>query len=121
MPRVNHFEIPGKKGKITRKFYKETFGWEFSQFKDTDYWNIRTGDPNTPGIDGGLAGSSSMNQKVIVTIDVENIDITIKKIETNGGRKIRDKIALVGIGWLTYFQDPEGTIFAAFQEDQEAS
>lgn len=122
MPRVVHFELNVKDVKKTIKFYKDVFGWKIEKWNGPiDYWMIMTGDENEPGIDGGLGFEEEIFPKVINTIDVENIDEIIKRIEKNGGEIIRSKHAVPGVGWLAYFKDTEGIVTGVMQEDRNAN
>jgi len=122
MPRVVHFELNVKDVKKTIKFYKDVFGWKIEKWNGPiDYWMVMTGDENEPGIDGGLGFEEEIFPKVINTIDVENIDEIIKRIEKNGGEIIRSKHAVPGVGWLAYFKDTEGIVTGVMQEDRNAN
>ena len=49
------------------KFYKEVFGWEFNKWNGPqDYWLVKTGEDNQPGINGGL--TPKMNQRVAILV-----------------------------------------------------
>jgi predicted enzyme related to lactoylglutathione lyase len=105
----------------TIKFYEKVFGWKIEKWKGPmDYWLIMTGDESKPGIDGGLGYEEEDFPKVVNTIDIDNIDEVIKKIEKNGGKIVRPKHAVPGVGWLAYFKDTEGIITGIMQNDPEA-
>ncbi len=121
MPRLVHFEMNVKDVHKTIAFYEEVFGWKFQKWDGPiDYWLIMTGDESEPGIDGGLGFEEEGFPKVINTIDVDNIDATIKKIESNGGEIVRPKHAVLGVGWLAYFKDSEGVMSGIMQNDPGA-
>ena len=121
MPKVVHFELNVKDVNKTIKFYEKVFGWKIEKWKrPIDYWLIMTGDENEPGIDGGLGAEEESFPKVVNTIDVDDLDETIKKIEKNGGEIMRPKHAVPGVGWLAYFQDIEGIVTGIMQEDPNA-
>jgi predicted enzyme related to lactoylglutathione lyase len=121
IPRIVHFELNVKNVENTIKFYQDAFGWNIEKWKGPiDYWLIMTGDESTPGIDGGLAGEEEGFPKVINTIDVVNVDEAIKKVKKNGGKILRSKHAVPGVGWLAYFEDPEGIVMGIMQSDPEA-
>ena len=55
MPKVVHFEIPADNPERANKFYADTFGWEISKMPGPeDYWMLKTGPQDDPGIGGGL-------------------------------------------------------------------
>ena len=119
--RIVHFELNVKNVENTIKFYEEVFGWKIEKWEGPmDYWLIMTGDENEPGIDGGLGFEEEGFPKVVNTIDVDNIDDIIKKVEKNGGEIVRPKHAVPGVGWLAYFKDSEGVMSGIMQNDPKA-
>ena len=121
MPRLVHFEMNVKDVHKAITFYEDVFGWKFEKWEGPmDYWLIMTGDENEPGIDGGLGYEEEGFPKVVNTIDVKDIDDTIKKIEKNGGEIVRPKHAVPGVGWLAYFKDSEGVMSGIMQNDPNA-
>ncbi len=121
MTRVNHFEFTAEDADRAIEFYEKAFGWKIEKWDGPiDYWNIRTGDPSTPGIDGGISIRSPENTGIVNTIDVSSCDEALKNIEENGGKIIRQKFAVTGVGWLAYFLDTEGNKWAIMEEDPKA-
>lgn len=121
MPRLVHFEMNVKDVEKTIEFYKKVFGWQFQKWDGPiDYWLIMTGDENEPGIDGGLSKEEEGFPKVVNTIDVEDIDDIVERIENNGGKIVNPKHAVPGVGWLAYFKDSEGAMFGVMQNDPKA-
>ena len=121
LPRLVHFEMNVKDVHKTIAFYEDVFGWKFEKWDGPmDYWLIMTGDERESGIDGGLGYEEEGFPKVINTIDVKNIDDTIKRIEKNNGEIIRPKHAVPGVGWLAYFKDSEGIMSGIMQNDPNA-
>lgn len=127
MPRVIHFEIHADEPERAMRFYRSVFGWEFTAWKNmpVDYWVIRTGDPDQPGIDGGLMRRRTPVDGVAMTafactIAVSDIDKYLMKVMTSGGQLAMEKMALKGIGWLAYCKDTEGNLFGMLQANAEA-
>ena len=121
MPRLVHFEMNVKDLNKTIAFYEDIFDWKFEKWDGPmDYWLIMTGDEKEPGIDGGLSYGEEGFPQVVNTIDVGDIDDVIKKIEIKGGKIVRPKNAVPGVGWLAYFKDPEGVISGIMQNDPKA-
>ena len=48
------------------------------------------------------------------------VDEALAKIEANGGKILRPKGAVPGVGWLAYCQDTEGNTFGLMQRDPTA-
>ena len=120
MPRVVHFEIYADDPARAAKFYTNVFGWKITKWGGPmDYWLVDTGEDN-PGINGGVASRQSPNQSTINTVNVDDLDGYIKKVESAGGKIIAPKGAVPGIGWLAYAADSEGNSFGMLQPDESA-
>src|SRR5689334_24943042 len=96
--RVVHFEIPYDDGDRARRFYRETFGWQLQEMPDMEYTLVVSGPssdsgPSEPGfINGGmLAREEAAAQGPVVVIDVENIDVTLRGVESAGGSVVGPK------------------------------
>jgi predicted enzyme related to lactoylglutathione lyase len=121
MPRVVHFEIDAKKPERAVKFYEKVFGWKIKKWEGpVEYYLISTGKETEPGIDGGLSRRTEFEPSTVNTIDVPSVDEFIKKVEANGGKIIRPKKAVMGVGYMAYFQDPEGNVFGMMESDESA-
>jgi predicted enzyme related to lactoylglutathione lyase len=120
MSKIIHFEIPCKKAKRSIKFYKNVFKWKFKRWGDEQFWLINTGSKKEKGIDGSLIVKNEMQNKIINTISVKNIDKTIEKIMDHGGEILMNKTPVAGVGYLIYFRDPDKNMFGVMQEDKNA-
>ena len=121
MPRVVHFEVDAKKPERAIRFYEEVFGWRIEKWKGPmDYWLIMTGKEKEPGINGGLSIRTEVEPSTANTIDVASVDKYLKKIVDNGGKIVRPKMAVPGVGWMAYFKDPEGNTWGIMKSDQSA-
>lgn len=121
MPRPIHFEIPTDDPARAQKFYSSVFGWEFTRWDGPqDYWLVRTGSADAPGIDGGLLRRTSEGGGVVATLDVDDVTAFATRIEGHGGRIVVPRMPVPGVGWLAYFADPDGHVFGMMQPDPEA-
>jgi predicted enzyme related to lactoylglutathione lyase len=122
MPRVVHFEIYTDDPKAVQPFYQDVFGWKFKKFDGPiEYWLVTTGDDKDPGINGGLTRPrEGQSPGTLNTIAVGSLDETIKKIEQQGGNICVPKMAIPGVGWLAYAQDPAKNIFGIMEPDTNA-
>jgi uncharacterized protein len=127
MPRVIHFEIHAEEPQRAVSFYESAFGWQFQSFGGPqDYWLIKTGSDEQPGIDGGLLKRMGPvdGQAVtayVCTVDVPSVDEAASKVESIGGTVVVPKMAIPGVGWLVYCKDTESNIFGMMQEDAAAA
>lgn len=116
--KVVHFEIPADDVERARKFYKTVFSWGVNTWPGGDYTLLQTGptDAKTqmaqePGfINGGMMKRQPPVKNLVITIQVDKLDSTVKKIEKSGGRMMGPKELVPGIGYAAYFQDPEGNV-----------
>ena len=124
MNRVVHFEIQVEDPARAIAFYKNVFGWQMEKWGEQDYWMVMTAEKNSPeaGINGGLllrkTGAPAEGQAVnafVCTMQVDNIDETIKKIEKEGGKLALPKTAIASMAWQAYYKDTEGNIFGIHQ------
>jgi predicted enzyme related to lactoylglutathione lyase len=113
--RVVHFEIFGKEPQKLIDFYGKVFGWKFEKAGPMEYWLIKTGEGS--GIDGGLNKEKS---PAINTIDVDDVDKSLEKIKSAGGTPLTEKMVIPSIGYLAYFEDPQGNKFGIMQSDPSA-
>jgi len=131
MNRVIHFEIHAEDIERAKKFYGDVFGWEFAGWPmgDTTYWAIMTAskDSTESGINGGFVqrkGSAPADGQAVsayvCTVQVENLDETVTKIEAAGGTLALPKFAIPGMAWQAYYKDTEGNIFGVHQPDTNA-
>ncbi len=126
--RIVHFEIQAENIERAVAFYTAVFGWEFPKWMD-GYWGVMTAEKESkePGINGGMLirkGPAPVNgQSVnafVCTVQVDNIDETIKKIEASGGTLALQKYAIMNMAWQAYYKDTEGNIFGIHQADTNA-
>lgn len=123
-----HFEIHAEDPDRCGEFYKKVFGWEINKMDmgDFSYWIVVTGQEGTPGINGGIVKRMGKNPDpkeptpvigYVSTIEVEDIDETIKKIEDAGGIAASPKDTVPGVGLLAYYKDTESNIFGILQPE----
>jgi uncharacterized protein len=126
MPRVVHFEIHSENPERAIAFYSGLFGWGFHSWGGPmEYWLIKTGEPGTMGIDGGLVRRRGTIDGTAVigyvcTVDVSSVDDSVAKASELGGTTALPKMPIPGVGWLAYMKDTEGNIFGMMQSDTSA-
>ncbi|OZM77318.1 VOC family protein [Pseudonocardia sp. MH-G8] len=113
---VVHFEIPADDVGRAKEFYSSVFDWRLEDLPGMDYTAVHTTEvdgqtqmPTTPGvINGGLVPRSGDTPAPVLTVDVESIDQALKQVEAAGGRTVRPRTEIPGMGAYAYFTDPEG-------------
>ena len=130
MDPVTHFEMPTKDKKRASKFYSTVFGWQMQQLGPEmgDYMTATTTetDPKTrmvktPGaINGGFyyQTDDSASKVPSVVIAVKDIKASMKAVEKNGGKILRQPDEIPGIGTWVSFQDTEGNRVSMLQPKQ---
>jgi len=126
MPRVVHFEIHADDPERASRFYHSVFGWQFTPFDAFEYWLIRTGDSDQPGIDGGMIRrktplDGSGVTAFVCTVAVDDLERYLMRVKTSGGTIVISKTAVPGVGWLAHCKDTEGNVFGLMQPDGDAS
>lgn len=107
-----HIEVASSDPARTKKFFEEVFDWEFESHPEMDYHTYVA--PSGPG--GGLM-SPMENQSpgLLNYLLSHNIDEDVKKIEQAGGRVVRPKQDIPGVGAWALFEEPTGIVLALFE------
>ena len=92
----------------------KVFGWTFEPWGPPNFYRFQTGEPVTVRM-GGLQERRELvpGGRMIgfeCTITVDNIDESIRAIESNGGKMVTSKFRIPGICTVAYFQDTEGNV-----------
>jgi len=125
MDKVVHFEIPVDDEDRAKEFYGSVFDWELSTMDmggGMTYTTAGTSDsdergtPKEPGaINGGLMRRTSDTPAPVITIGVDAIDDSLKKIEAGGGSTITPRTEIPDMGAFAYFKDSEGNVVGLWE------
>jgi uncharacterized protein len=110
---VVHFEIPADDVERAKSFYAEAFGWQIQSMPEVDYNMVATGPTNEQGMP--TEPGSINGDKPVITIAVDDIDATLKQIESLGGSTAAPKMAVMDMGFAAYFNDSEGNLLGLWQ------
>ncbi len=120
--KVVHFEIPADNVERAKSFYQKAFGWQINQYPGMEYHMVGTapsneqGMPTEPGaINGGMTKRQDPVKNTVITIDVSDIDSSLKSIEKLGGKIVQKKQPVADMGFTAYFKDTEGNIVGLWQ------
>lgn len=121
MARVGHFDIMSEQPEKTIEFMSKVFGWTFRKWDGPmEYWLVGTGADSEPGIDGGLGRGKPVMSDVVLTITGVKLDATVKAVESAGGKVLRPRMPIPGVGWYAGIQCPDGNIFGLMEDDPAA-
>ena len=123
---VVHFEMPAEDRNRMADFYNRVFGWK-AQFMGEEMGNYGTGStvetdekgrPAEPGaINGGFypVTSDMPPQYPSIVISVDNIQDSIKMINSAGGKVLGEPVEIPGVGTYISFTDTEGNRVSILQ------
>jgi predicted enzyme related to lactoylglutathione lyase len=118
---VTHFEIYAEDLGALAEFYRELFGWRIEKAPGVDYYMIQTGATGANGLRGGLTYRPIEGPRSWVHyVSVESLDETVRRLEQLGGSVVRGRTAVPKVAWYAVVADPEGNIFALWQQDPNA-
>ena len=126
MDKVVHFEIPVDDTARAKEFYSSAFEWRLD---DADmgggnmYTTVTTTPideqsrlPTEPGaINGGLMRRTPDTPASVITIGVDAIDDTLKKVEAGGGTVVQPRTEIPNMGAFAYFKDTEGNVMGLWE------
>ena len=106
-----HFEFSAHDRQAAGQFYSDLFGWEISDMPEMNYATFETG-----SVGGGLNPVSETNPAgtVLVYIGTDDIESTLAKAETLGGKIVTPKTEIPETGWFAFFSDPTGNVIGLF-------
>ena len=123
--KVVHFEIPTEDLSRAKEFYGSVFDWELHTMPmgEMDYTTITTTpvDEKTRmptevgGINGGMTRRSPQTPSPVITVGVDSIDDTLKKIEAGGGSTLTPRTPIPNMGAFAYFKDTEGNVMGLWE------
>jgi predicted enzyme related to lactoylglutathione lyase len=119
--RVVHFEVPFEDRERAGGFYSDAFGWKLVPIPEMSYTLVTTGPseqgpPSEPGfINGGMLERGAELRGPVVTIEVDDIDATLRRIESLGGTTISPMEQVGDMGFAAYFTDTEGNLMGLWQ------
>jgi len=120
MNRVVNFDFPTENAEKAKSFFTDIFGWKFTEWYNKDYWLIETGEKHRQGINGSMIKRRHDMHVPSIMVQVENIDITLKKVIEEGGKINFAKMSIPKVGWMAYINDPENNVVCIMQFDGDA-
>jgi len=113
-----HIQLASTDPARTRKFFEDVFAWTFEDIPEMDYATFEA--PSGPG--GGLtAPMEGQPPGILSYLLSSDVDADLRRIEGAGGRVLRPKTEIPGIGWWALFEEPTGIVLALFQARPDMS
>lgn len=117
---IAHFDIHADDVERARRFYERVFGWRFEAWGPPDFYLVRTGTDEAPGIHGSISkreepveGRGAIGWEC--TISVDDLAAIRKAITANGGSILLEDHTIEGVGTLVRFADTEGNVACAMR------
>jgi predicted enzyme related to lactoylglutathione lyase len=103
---VVHFDISGPNPEELQQFYSELFGWKLNVIPEMNYALVDT--QGGFGINGGIGGSQEGPGQVAFYVMVDDLQATLDKAESLGGKTTQPVMVIPDTVTLAMFADPGG-------------
>jgi len=114
---IVHVEIPALDPTKAGTFYADLFNWNIKVDPSFDYHMFQV----EPGPAGGFVkvgehpGQPSYKPgEVLIYVSTDDIDATLAKAESLGGKILVPKTEIPQTGWFAFFSDPTGNRIGLF-------
>ena len=111
---IVHLDIPANDPATADKFYADLFGWKIQVDQAFDYHMFQA----EPGPGGGFVkvGENPPYKpgEVLIYVSTDDIDATLAKAESLGGKTLLPKTEIPHTGWFAFFADPTGNRIGLF-------
>lgn len=113
--KINYVEYPARDLAATKRFFEESFGWEFVDY-GPDYASF-----SNQGLDGGFFKSElaarTGDGSALVVFYSQYLEDTLAKVVAAGGEVVKPIFAFPG-GRRFHFTEPSGNEFAVWSEPE---
>jgi hypothetical protein len=114
---IVHIEIPAADQAKAAKFYQALFGWKTTRDEKMNYTMWEPGE----GPGGGFSplgvqqgGGEVKPGDILIHVDSQDIEADLKRVVELGGKVVRPRSEIPGIGWWAEFKDPTGNKIALY-------
>ena len=109
---ICHIEVAATDPGKSSQFYQHLFGWGINTDMGEEYVFFQP--ESEPGgafmkVDNVISGGG-----VIFYVEVDDIEMCLKKIAELGGKEVKPKTEIPGHGWYGQFSDPDRNIIGLF-------
>ena len=112
-----HVELNTPDPEKAKAFYSKLFQWQLedvpnSTTPDSAYTMIKVGTGTGGGIMKQVLGGPS---GWLAYVEVDDIHAATAKAKSLGGKVMKDVTEVMGIGWLSFIQDPTGAVLGLWK------
>lgn len=122
---IVHIELSANDPAEAAKFYNSLFDWKIDHDGNLGYWMFTSEEKRGGGFNKvGPNEDSFIPVKpgdVIFYVDTDDIDGTLARVESLGGKVIAPKSEIPTVGYYGIFQDPTGNVVGLFSSPKQMS
>ena len=112
-----HVELNTADPEKAKAFYSKLFQWQLEEVPnpavpDGSYTVIKVGTGTGGGIMKQVPGGPS---GWLAYVEVDDIQAATAKAKSLGGKVMKDVTEVMGMGWLSFIQDPTGAVLGLWK------
>jgi predicted enzyme related to lactoylglutathione lyase len=128
MANIGHFMIPADNVDRAKHFYSALLGWKIeptmtpvdpAMMEEMQYHDISTGEARKGTMNTGGLYKRHMSEPILNFVIVDDIDAVQENVEKLGGRIVRPKEEIKGVGQVVMIQDTEGNAVGLWKPEKE--
>jgi uncharacterized protein len=116
---ISHVAINADDPQASLRFYGALFGWEFVPWGPPGFFRME----RDPGPVVALQQRRDLGGVRLTgfecTVAVPEVDAVAVAVVANGGRVVKERTTIPGVGDLIFFEDPGGNVAGAMQYVRE--
>ena len=112
-----HVELNTPDPEKAKAFYSKLFDWQLEDVPDTavstgSYTMVKVGAGTGGGIMKQIPGGPS---GWLAYVQVDDMHAATRKAKSLGGKVMKDVTEVMGMGWLSFIQDPTGAVLGLWK------
>jgi len=112
-----HVELNTPDPEKAKAFYSKLFDWQLEDVPDAavstgSYTMVKVGAGTGGGIMKQVPGGPS---GWLAYVQVDDIHAATRKAKSLGGKVMKDVTEVMGMGWLSFIQDPTGAVLGLWK------
>ena len=114
---IVHIEFSASEPKAAGEFYATLFGWEMAVDPEMGY--VMFTPPSGPAGGFNPVTDDLPAGTVLVYVQTDDIEVTLAKVKSLGGRVLVPKTEIPNVGWFGIFSDPTGNSVGLYSGKEE--